>query len=135
MAEGRTAPGPVRVVLCDDVAMLRDLMREELQADDTVDVVGEAADGIEVVELARRVRPEIVVLNLLMPRRDGLEALPLLRALDRAPEILVFSGYSAEQMEPRALALGAAAYVQKGGSPGEIRDAVGALVRQLREPS
>jgi DNA-binding NarL/FixJ family response regulator len=126
---------PIRVVLCDDVAMLRGLLREELEHESDVEVIGEARDGVEVVEVAERLQPEVVVLNLVMPRRDGLEAIPLLRALDRPPEVLVFSGYRREQMAERTRALGAVAYVEKGGKPGEIREVVRTLADGLRRSS
>jgi DNA-binding NarL/FixJ family response regulator len=120
------------VVVCDDVPALRELLREELRDESGLTVVGEACDGVQVVEVAERLRPEVVVLNLMMPRRDGLEAIPLLRALDAPPEVLVFSGYDAENAGARARSLGAVEYVQKGGSPGDIRRAVLTVAADLR---
>jgi DNA-binding NarL/FixJ family response regulator len=75
------------------------------------------------------------VLNLAMPRRDGLEAIPLLRSVDGAPAILVFSGYDGEQMAEPTRSLGGPPYVQKGGRAAEIREIIRTLAADLRASS
>jgi DNA-binding NarL/FixJ family response regulator len=122
-------PDPVRVVLCDDVAMLRELLRYELEEDDDVRVVGEASDGLESVRMVSDLKPDVVVLDLAMPGLDGLEAIPLMRAVEPPPQIVVYSGFDADLMRERVLALGAARYVEKGG----VLSAVRAAVRELIE--
>lgn len=121
-------PDPVRVVLCDDVAMLRELLRYELEEDDDVRVVGEASDGLESVRMVADLKPDVVVLDLAMPGLDGLEAIPLMRAIDPPPQIVVHSGFDSELMSERVLALGAARYIEKGGDLSVVRNAVRALV-------
>jgi DNA-binding NarL/FixJ family response regulator len=114
----------IRVLVCDDVAMLRELIRYELEEDEGVVVVGEAENGLDSVRLAAELRPDVVVLDLAMPGIDGLEAITLMRALPQPPVILVHSGFDAETMRDRVLALGAARYLEKGGNLREVRDAV-----------
>jgi DNA-binding NarL/FixJ family response regulator len=121
----------IRVLICDDVALLRELIRYELEEDDGVLVVGEADNGLDGVRLVEELRPDVVVLDLAMPGIDGLEALSLMRAVAEPPQVLVHSGFDAETMRDRVLALGAAAYLEKGGNLREVRDAV----RQVMERS
>ena len=114
----------IRVLICDDVAMLRELMRYELEEDDGVVVVGEAENGIDSVRLVTELRPDVVILDLAMPGIDGLEALTQIRAIADPPIVLVHSGFDAATMRDRVLALGAAAYLEKGSNLAEIRRAV-----------
>jgi DNA-binding NarL/FixJ family response regulator len=119
----------IRVLICDDVAMLRELLRYELEEDDGVVVVGEAENGIDSVRLVKELRPDVVILDLAMPGIDGLEALTQIRAEQDPPIVLVHSGFDADTMRDRVLALGAAAYLEKGSNLSEIRRAVVEAVR------
>ena len=110
-----------RVLLCDDVAMLRELLRYELEQDDDLVVVGEADNGLDGVRLVEELKPDVVVLDLAMPGLDGLEALTRMLAVSPPPEILVHSGFDAAGMRDRVLALGAARYLKKGGKLGDVR--------------
>jgi CheY-like chemotaxis protein len=71
----------LRVVICDDVAELRALVRAQLEADGDISVVGEAGSGIEAIGVIEEERPELVLLDLSMPDMDGLEVLAKLRRL------------------------------------------------------
>jgi DNA-binding NarL/FixJ family response regulator len=119
----------IRVLLCDDVAMLRELLRYELEEDDDVVVVGEADNGLDGVRLVEELHPTVVVLDLAMPGIDGLEAITRMRAVPDPPLILVLSGFDADSMRARVLALGAAGYLEKGGNLTAVRIAV----RELAE--
>ena len=119
----------IRVLICDDVAMLRELIRYELEEDDGVVVIGEADNGLDGVRLATELKPDVVVLDLALPGIDGLEALAQIRAVADPPAVLVHSGFDASTMRDRVLALGAARYLEKGGNLRELKDAV----RQLME--
>jgi DNA-binding NarL/FixJ family response regulator len=119
----------IRVLICDDVAMLRELLRYEIEEDDDMVVVGEADNGIDGVRLVEELRPDVVILDLAMPGIDGLEALTLMRAAPDPPAVVVHSGFDASTMRDRVLALGAASYVEKGGKLGEVRT----VVRQLMD--
>jgi DNA-binding NarL/FixJ family response regulator len=126
------APNRIRVLVCDDVAMLRELIRYELEEDEEVVVVGEADNGIDSVRLAEELTPDVVILDLAMPDMDGLEALTLMRDLPNAPAVLVHSGFDAGTMRDRVLALGAARYLEKGGNLREVREAVREVIEERR---
>jgi DNA-binding NarL/FixJ family response regulator len=115
---------PCRVIIADDVASLRALWRTFLTENGDVEVVGEAADGAEALDVARRLKPEVLLLDLSMPRVDGLEVIRALR--DELPEIriVVASGFAAARLAPLALELGAVGYFEKGGSAEELRSLV-----------
>jgi len=107
------AAQPLRVVIVDDTPDLRDLLRMALESGG-FDVVAEAGDGAQAIEVAREYLPDVILLDLAMPVMDGLEALPTLRELCPDAKIVVLSGFGAAQMTRRALAAGADGYLQKG---------------------
>jgi diguanylate cyclase (GGDEF)-like protein len=115
---------PVRVVVCDDEPAIRALMRHALEYDGEVLIVGEAEDGEGVVAIVAAVRPDVVLLDLSMPKVDGLQALP--RILTAAPGVgvVVLSGRDAAGAAPQALALGAERFMAKPARIDEIRAAV-----------
>ena len=104
----------LRVVLADDTAEYRLLLRLVLEQDGRFDVVGEAADGSAAVALVERERPDAVVLDLAMPVMDGLEAIPRIKRLVPDAAIVILSGFARGQLDGKALSLGADAYVEKG---------------------
>ena len=104
---------PVRVVLVDDTTDLRDLLRFALKRHG-FEVVGEAGDGREGIEVVTRLRPDLILLDMAMPVMDGLEALPHMRAACPVAKIVVLSGFGAAEMTRRAVAAGADGYLQKG---------------------
>jgi DNA-binding NarL/FixJ family response regulator len=109
---GGTSGRKVRVLLADDLPDIRLVMRLLLEADGRVEVVGEARDGAEAVELTSELRPDAVVLDLRMPGMDGVQALPLIR--DAAPGVVVvaLSALPVGPMTDKAIDLGAT-YVRK----------------------
>ncbi len=112
-----------RVLVVDDHPLTRDALAA-LLVQGGFEVVGEAADGEEALELAERLQPELVLLDLSMPGMDGLEALPLVRSAAPAAAVIVFSGFAADRMREPALALGAARYLEKGEPLSAVRAAV-----------
>ena len=104
----------LRVVLADDTAEYRLLLRIILEQDGRFEVVGEAADGAEAVRVTEAERPDVLVLDLAMPVMDGLEAIPEIRACSPGTTIVVLSGFARGRLDREALALGATAYVEKG---------------------
>ncbi len=104
----------LRVVLADDTAEYRLLLRIILEQDGRFEVVGEAADGAEAVRLTTEERPDVLVLDLAMPVMDGLQAIPGVRAGSPDTAIVVLSGFARGRLDCQALAGGAHAYVEKG---------------------
>lgn len=114
----------VRVCICDDVKEFRDLMRWGLTDDPAIEVVCEAADGPEAIETVIAHQPDVVLLDLSMPGRDGLEVIDALRRGAAATKIVVLSGFAAARMESIVLARGAVRYLEKGAPLAEIRAAI-----------
>ena len=115
---------PISVVVCDDVPELRRLLREVLEQDGEMQVVGEAEDGREAIEVIERLQPDVVVLDLSMPQLDGLEAIPLIHQVAPKAEICIFSGFEEGKVAEVALRLKASRYVRKGAPLEELRTAV-----------
>jgi CheY-like chemotaxis protein len=105
----------VRVLVVDDAEDIRTLLRLRLMRASGVEVVGEAGDGVEAVALATALEPDVVLLDMAMPRMDGLEALPLIRAAVPGVRVVVLSGFDEGTMRHRALEAGADRYLVKGG--------------------
>jgi DNA-binding NarL/FixJ family response regulator len=102
-----------RVILADDVAEIRTLLRLTLELDGRFEVVGEAANGREAVQLTCAERPDIVILDLAMPVMDGFEAIPEICRQSPDTKILVLSAFDPGTSE-RVLSLGADSYLVKG---------------------
>lgn len=100
------------------------LLRVRLEFEGPIDVVGEAADGIEALEEVVRTRPDVVLLDLSMPRMDGLEACARIREAHPDIRIVILSGWGEATMGSQAESAGADAYVQKGASIAEVVGAV-----------
>ena len=111
-----------RVLVVDDAEDIRMLLRLRVEARNGLTVVGEAADGVAAVELASELQPDLVLLDLAMPRMDGLEALPLIRAAVPDVRVVVLSGFNQGTLANKALEAGADHYVVKGGSMRELLD-------------
>lgn len=104
----------IRTAIVDDSRDIRLMLRLALEADGRFEIVAEAEDGHQALEVIADVRPELVVLDLAMPRLDGLEVLRALRARRWPNPVVVFSSFTDEVMVSKATELGAAAYVRKG---------------------
>jgi DNA-binding NarL/FixJ family response regulator len=124
---------PYTVFLCDDVADIRLLMRFALEESNDLRVVGEAADGEAGVTGVAETQPDVVLLDLSMPRLDGLEVISRLREVSPATGIVIFSGFSAERMSDLAMRLGADRYLEKGTSIETVRDVVRGVAQERRE--
>lgn len=130
MPDGSRASGDTEatILVCDDNAAMRALLTAVLETGLDLCVVGEASDGHEAVAAAERLQPDVILLDLAMPRRNGLEALPDLRRVAPAARIVVFSGFASATVADDVVALGAAAYLEKGSPPEAIVAAVAATL-------
>jgi DNA-binding NarL/FixJ family response regulator len=123
-ASSSSGTARIRLAICDDVREFRELMRFGLDEDPEIVVVGEAADGLEAVEIVSKLRPDVVLLDLSMPKLDGLEVIQSLRERAPSSRIIVLSGFAAARMEALVLERGATRYLEKGTSLAEIRSAI-----------
>ena len=108
-----------RVLIVDDHPLTRDALAALLDQQGFA-VVGQASDGAEAIDCARRLQPEIVLLDLSMPGMDGFEALPRLRAAAPACEVVVLTASGTEDNLLRAIRAGAAGYLLKSEPPERI---------------
>ncbi|MFE4050400.1 MULTISPECIES: response regulator transcription factor [Streptomyces] len=116
---------PVTVLLVDDEPLVRAGLRAVLEAQPDIEVVGEAADGAAVVPLVRRLRPDVVAMDVRMPLLDGIEATrALLRSVDAPPKILVVTTFENDEYVYGALRAGADGFLLKRARPAEIVHAV-----------
>ncbi|MFF9286315.1 response regulator transcription factor [Streptomyces griseosporeus] len=116
---------PVTVLLVDDEPLVRAGLRAVLEAQADIEVVGEAADGAAVIPLVRRLRPDVVAMDVRMPLMDGIEATrALLRTVDEPPKVLVVTTFENDEYVYRALRAGADGFLLKRARPAEIVHAV-----------
>lgn len=139
----------ISILVADDHGIVREGLRRLLESEPDLKVVGEAGDGREVLEQVELQQPDVVVLDITMPRLGGLESLERLRASHPALKVVLLSVHAHAPVIQRAVSLGADGYVLKDGRAAEILTAVRAVVRggsyfspavareiaqQLREP-
>lgn len=114
----------IRVLLADDHPVVRQGLRAFLESRNGIAVVGEASDGAEAVAMAARLRPDVVVMDLVMPGMDGVAATSRIAAGEAAPRVLVLTSFAAEEQVVPAVRAGAAGYLLKDAEPGAVEDAV-----------
>ena len=114
----------IRVLVADDHPMLREGLTAVLGTQPDFEVIGEAADGSEVVRLAQELRPDVILLDLEMPTLDGVAALERLRDAGSGARTIVFTAYDADERILRSLRAGARGYLLKGAARTEIFDAI-----------
>jgi len=114
----------IRVILCDDHAVVRRGIRDTISEAVDIQVVGEAGSYAELREVLRTVESDVLVLDLNMPGRNGLDALTTLKEEGSAVRTLVVSMYPEDQYAIRCLRAGARGYLNKAGDPGEMVAAI-----------
>jgi DNA-binding NarL/FixJ family response regulator len=121
--------GPIRVLVADDQRVVREGLGTLLGLMTGIEVVGTAADGDEALALAIQLRPDVVLLDLRMPRCDGIQATRRLREHDAGIKVLVLTTYADDRSVIDALRAGARGYLTKDAGAAEIRDALERVTR------
>jgi DNA-binding NarL/FixJ family response regulator len=116
--------GAVRVLVVDDDALVRAGLAMMLDGAHGIAVVGQAADGDEVPDAVAAHAPDVVLMDLRMPRLDGIAALSRLRRRPRPPEVIVLTTFDTDENVLRALRLGASGFLLKDSPPAQIVDAI-----------
>lgn len=114
----------VRVLIADDQALVRVGFRKLLESEPGLQVVGEAADGLEAIELAGRLRPDVVLMDIRMPRLDGLAATRRVLDLGTGARVLVLTTYDLDEYVFDALKAGASGFLLKDSPPDQLMMAI-----------
>lgn len=128
----KTAEPPIRVVLVDDHAMIRAGLSQFLATACDIEVVGEAGNGAQALELARTMRPDVILMDLQMPEMDGVEATRHIVSEGLA-DVLILTSFSDSERIIGALGAGAVGYLLKDVDPDEVLDGI-RLVSQGQSP-
>jgi DNA-binding NarL/FixJ family response regulator len=114
----------IRVLLCDDQALVRSGFRMILEAREDLEVVGEAEDGREAIELSRQLNPDVILMDVRMPNVDGVEATRQLVAGGATARILILTTFDLDEYVYDALRAGASGFLLKDVQPAQLVDAV-----------
>lgn len=140
----------IRVLIADDHAVVREGLKGLINSEPDMMVVGEAVDGMEAVAKARELQPDVVLMDLMMPRQNGLDAIREIKREDPAARILVLTSFAEDDMVFPAIKRGALGYLLKDSFPGELLNAIRdvdrgesalhpavarKLIRELNQPS
>ena len=123
----------IRILIVDDHAIVREGQRALIDTEPGMELVGEAADGVQAVEMARSLQPDVILLDLLMPRKGGIEAAREIKEENPTARILVLTSFADDQKVYAAIKAGALGYLLKDASPQELLAAIREVYRG--EPS
>jgi DNA-binding NarL/FixJ family response regulator len=119
-----------RVLVADDQALVRAGFRKILEADAEIEVIGEAGDGVEAVDLSRKLEPDVILMDIRMPRLDGIAATrQLAEQMDSGPRVLVLTTFGLEEYVYEALRAGASGFLLKDVPPEQLLGAVHIVAR------
>lgn len=114
----------IRILVCDDHAIIRIGLKSLIAGTPDMQLVGEATDGEEAVVMARKLKPDVIIMDLLMPRKDGVAAITEIRKKNHEARILVFTSFSDDKNVFPSLKAGASGYLLKDCSPEELVQAI-----------
>ena len=125
----------IKVMLVDDHPIMRDGLRDALEGEGDFEVVGSAADGVEAVSMAQSVAPEVIVMDVMMPHKDGVDACREIMELLPDTRVLMLTASTTEDAVVEAIAAGATGYLQKDSGPEELAEAIREVAQgRLRIP-
>ncbi|MEW6181298.1 MAG: response regulator transcription factor [Chloroflexota bacterium] len=119
----------IRILLVDDHPVVRKGIRAMLESEEGMQIIGECADGEQAVRQYAALRPDVVLMDLVMPQMDGIEAIRRILALDKAARILVLTSFSSDDKVFAALQAGAAGYLLKDSDPDDLLRAIRQVYR------
>ena len=117
-------PKPIRVLIADDHPVVRRGLRTLFTSEPGIEPVGEAADGVEAVAMARSLQPDVILLDMVMPHKNGLEAINEIKQDNPEARILVLTSFAEDEKVFPAIKAGALGYLLKDSSPEELLDAI-----------
>lgn len=119
--------GKIKVLLAEDHVIVREGTRQLIQREPDMEVVGEAGDGEEAIDLVNKLHPDVVIMDIAMPRLNGIEATKQIKALHPAISVLILTAYENDQYIFAILEAGAAGYLLKNVRGRELVDAIRAV--------
>ena len=119
-----SSKGSIRVMVVDDHPIMVSGLRDVLEASGRIEVVGQAGDGEEAVRTVQRLRPDVIVMDVIMPRMDGIEACRKIMELLPSTRVMMLTASTEEDAVIEAIAAGASGYLQKFARPQELQQAV-----------
>lgn len=120
---------PIRIVIAEDQQLIRRAFANLLSLEADIEIVGQAPDGAEAVELCRRFRPDVVLMDIQMPRLGGIAATKQILAEFPATQVVVLTTFDTDDLVFGAISAGAAAYLLKDASEAEILDTIRGVMR------
>ena len=123
-------PEPLRVLIADDHRLFAEALEAILVGDERIEVVGQASDGSQAVELARKLDPDVVLMDVSMPVLDGFEATRQIRAESESARILMLTGSNSRDDVDRSREAGASGYVTKDRIASELVSAIVEVTRR-----
>ena len=123
-----SADHPIHILIADDHPVVRDGLRAMLSTQPDFQVVGEAVNGVEAVQLATRLEPNVILLDLEMPDLDGVSVLRQIRATDPRARVIIVTAYDTDEQIVQAVVAGAQGYLLKGAPREEIFRAIRVVV-------
>jgi NarL family two-component system response regulator LiaR len=123
----------IRVLIVDDHAVVREGQRALIETEPGMELVGEGADGIEAIQLTKSLKPDVLLIDLLMPRMGGIEAIEKIKAENSKVNILVLTSFAEDEKVFSAIKAGALGYLLKDATPQELLAAIRQVYRG--EPS
>jgi NarL family two-component system response regulator LiaR len=121
----------IRLLVADDHPLIREGLRTLLSTEPDLELIGEASDGIEVVEKAAKLNPDIILMDLVMPKKDGLQAIIEIKQINPNISILVLTSFSEEDKVFPAIRAGALGYLLKDALPEELLKAIHEVYRGM----
>ena len=120
---------PIRVLIADDHLIVREGLRLILESEDDFDLIGEARDGAQAVELAAELRPDVILMDLRMPRMDGLTAIEILQRQQPQIAIVILTTFNEDDLMRKGLGLGARGYLLKDTERSTLFNTIRAAAR------
>ena len=114
----------IRILIADDHAIVREGLRALLATESDLELVGEASDGVQAVSKAHALKPDVILLDMMMPRKDGLEALIEIKQDNPEARVIVLTSFSDDEKVFSAIRNGALGYLLKDSSPQDLLQAI-----------
>ena len=124
MTKHKLETAPIRILITDDHAVVREGLRTFISTEAGMEVVGEAADGVQAVAMACDLKPDVILMDMAMPRMGGLEAIHKIKEQCPAAQILVLTSFSDDETVFPAIKAGALGYLLKNTSPERLLSAI-----------